>query len=275
MKRLADTPWRMRWRLATAASRARPDFIIAGIQKGGTSTLHSWLARHPQVKRPAIKEVHYFDWEYGRGQDWYRAHFPLTIGRAARPRWITGEASPLYMFDPRAAARIARDLPDVKLIFLLREPAARAYSHYRHNVERGFEALEFAAALAAEPARLAGELEKILADPFHSSVAYGCYSYFEKGVYLPMLERYTQLFPRHQILVLPSTLLFKEPDVAWAKSLEFLGLDPAPLKDRRVRNASRDNSRSPVVDATLAALRARYAPHNAALEQRFGIRFHR
>jgi len=268
LKQLADTPWRERRRRATAALRVLPDFVIAGTQKGGTSSLYSWLVGHPQVARGAVKEVHYFDHAYGRGLGWYRAHFPL--GRGWPRRWLTGESSPLYMFDPRVPARIARDLPDARLIFILREPAARAWSHYRHNVERGFETLGFGAALAAEPARLAGELDKMFAEPLYRSPTYGLYCYFEKGLYLAQLERYAALIPRERMLVLSSELMFRDPDAVWDRTLRFLGLEPAPLTDRRVRNAARSAERDPAIESELAALRRRFAPHDAALRAWLG-----
>ena len=69
---------------------------------------------------------------------------------------ITGESSPYYLFHPLAAERIARDLPDVRLVVLLRDPVERAYSAYTHERARGFETETFARALELEPERLAG-----------------------------------------------------------------------------------------------------------------------
>ena len=108
------------------------------------------------------KGVHFFDVNYGRGMGWYGSRFPtkLTAWYVARrhgTELLTGEASPYYLFHPHVPHRVAEHLPRVKLIALLRDPVGRAYSHYQHEVARGFETLSFEEAIEAEPARLAGE----------------------------------------------------------------------------------------------------------------------
>src|SRR5262245_19520192 len=75
-----------------------PDFIIVGAQRAGTTSLYSYLVQHPQILKASEKEVHYFDINYERGMDWYRSHFP--IAKPGKPSFITGEASPYYLFHP-------------------------------------------------------------------------------------------------------------------------------------------------------------------------------
>ena len=77
----------------------------------------------------------------------------------------TGEASPYYLFHPHVPGRVAEHLPRVKLIAMLRDPVERAYSGYQHEVGRGFETLSFEEAIEAEPGRLEGERERMIADP--------------------------------------------------------------------------------------------------------------
>ena len=107
----------------------RPDFLVISPPKTGSTWLADNLRRHPQLFVPAIKEVKYFSslyqWlDYG----WYCDHF-----NGAGPRQA-GEASPSYASLPLADIRnIRRLLPDVKLVFLMREPVARAWSHAKHN----------------------------------------------------------------------------------------------------------------------------------------------
>ncbi len=100
----------------------KPDFLIIGTQRGGTTSLFSLLSAHPGIFMPEEKEVHYFDLNYEKGIDWYTAKFP------AHPREtkvISGEASPYYLYHPHVPARVAKDLPEVKLIALLRDPVNR------------------------------------------------------------------------------------------------------------------------------------------------------
>src|SRR5690606_27362001 len=141
------------------------------------------------------------------------AHFASSAYCAVRQRAhgrrvITGEASPYYMVYPFAPERLRKDLPQAKLIALLRNPVDRAYSHYQHQVARGRESLSFEEALAAEPRRLDGELEKILADETYTSFAHAHYSYRLRGHYADQLESWFKVFPREQILVLAAESLF-------------------------------------------------------------------
>ena len=105
--------------------RMLPDYLIIGVAKGGTTTLCAWLNEHPFISPAAHKEVHYFDYEFPRGEDWYRSHFPLESDRHAfelehgRP-FLTGEASPTYISHAWAPERIARALPNARLIVVLR-----------------------------------------------------------------------------------------------------------------------------------------------------------
>ena len=100
------------------------------------------------------KEVSYFTRHFGRGEAWYRTHFPTRARVAVRRRRLHAqvrsfEATPDYLFHPLAAARAAQLVPDAKLIALLRDPVERAYSHYRHMVRLGFEDLSFDEAIRA------------------------------------------------------------------------------------------------------------------------------
>jgi hypothetical protein len=85
-------------RLATAPLRTLPDFLIIGAQKCGTTFLYQFLAQHPRVKSAFLKEVHYFDLNFSKGNNWYRSNFPLQM-RNTRT-YVTGEASPYYLFLP-------------------------------------------------------------------------------------------------------------------------------------------------------------------------------
>ena len=104
------------WRLATAPVRTLPDFLIIGAQKSGTTFLYQLLVQHPHVKPAFVKEVHYFDLEYRKGVNWYRSHFPLQMRNSRE--YITGEASPYYLFHPHAPRRASAVVPDAKLVVL-------------------------------------------------------------------------------------------------------------------------------------------------------------
>ena len=160
---------------------------------------------------------------------WYASRFPtkLTAWSVARrhgTELLTGEASPYYLFHPLVPHRVAEHLPRVKLIALLRDLVGRAYSHYQHEVARGFETLSFEEAIEAEPARLAGEAERLLAEPLYHSFAHQHHSYLARGRYHEQLERWRARFDDEQLLVLSSERFFAEPERTFRQVLDFLEL---------------------------------------------------
>lgn len=267
--------WRGWFQPLTAALRALPDFLIIGAQKSGTTSLYSELCRHPNMAPALTKEVHFFDQHYHRGINWYRAHFYAAWQRFWREqsqgrRPITGEASPYYLFYPHAPARVQAMLPQVKLIILLRNPIDRAYSHYHHQVARGREPLAFEDALAAEPARLAGETTKILTDEQYVSFNHVHFSYQARGLYVDQLMAWAKLFPPEQMLILNAEAFFQAPAAVFNQVTTFLGLPAYAIGGWPKRNRG---SYAPMAPATQQRLAAYFAPHNQRLYDYLGAAF--
>jgi hypothetical protein len=250
-------------RQLTNDRRMLPSFIIVGAQKAGTTFLHRVLSEHPQVREPWRKEMHFFDINYQRGLGWYRAYFPHR-----EPGAITGEGSPSYMFHPRAPERIAKHLPGVKLIVVLREPASRALSHYKMALWRGSEELSFREALAREDERIASELEKIQADPNYGGAKYLRYSYRARGLYLDQIRRLESHFSRDDILVLDDKSLFRDTGAVLGAVEKFLGIDPwqpGEVKPEAVAKTDYEPEAG-----VMEELREFYRPHDEALFQHLG-----
>src|SRR3954470_21966259 len=194
----------------TSRARALPNLLIVGSQRCGTTTLYRTLTQHPAVTKAVLhKGVHYFDVDYDHGLSWYRAHFPLRATLAARQRRlgvppVVLESSPYYMFHPLAPERIARDLPDARVIALVRDPVERAYSAHSHELARGFETEPFERALELEDERLAGEVEHMCADPRYVSHSHRHHSYRRRGHYAEQVERLSALFGQDRVLVVES-----------------------------------------------------------------------
>ena len=251
----------------------KPDFLIVGGQRCGTTSLFRYLATHPAVVPPLFqKGIHFFDLHYGRGLRWYRGQFPVrSIAdrrvASASPRAVTGEASPYYVFHPLAAERIARDLPAVKLVVLLRDPVERAFSAHKQESGRGFETEPFERALDLEESRLEGELERIQADPTYVSFSHQHHAYLARGRYAEQLERLFDLFGRERVLVLESAVLAATPEPVWERVLGFLGLPPC-----RPPAFERHNARpsAPLSDRLQSRLEAYFEPHDARLAALLG-----
>jgi len=263
------------YRYLTAHRRGLPSFIIAGAQKAGTTSLFGYLKNHPQCAASLTKEVHYFDRNFSHDDTWYRMHFPLDTdgtnkqGSDRRPR-LCFESSPYYMFDPRVPARVRALLPEAKIVFLLRNPVSRAYSHYQHSVRRSREPLSFEDAIAAEPERLDGEYERLLADPCYQSAAHQQFSYLTRGIYVDQLLDWQGHFPREQLLVIQAERLFKQPCEAFAGVLEFLGLEPWSPAELGILYSGR--YKSTMAPETRQRLAGHFAPHNERLFDLLGTR---
>jgi sulfotransferase family protein len=258
----------------TADQRVLPDFLVIGAQRAGTTTLYHYLVQHPQVLGAvADKEVHHFDQHDGDLRA-YRAAFPRrrTVARAARRsggRVVVGEATPYYLFHPAVPARVRAALPDARLVAVLRDPVARAWSHYGHEVDLGNEGLSFEEALDREEERLAGEEERLLSDPHARSFAHQHHSYVARGRYVEQLERWWRSFPREQLLLLRSEDVHRDPETALRAIEEHLGVAPwSPAVWRTLNASTGGRSMDP---RTRDRLRETFAPWNERLRAATGV----
>jgi len=165
----------------------RVDFLILGAQKSGTTTFHQILSKHPHICLPGCKETYFFvvDEYFEKGLDSYLDHFSKCDGKRVR-----GEVCPAYIYWDYVPQRI-RDLlgTEMKLIFVLRNPVDRAYSHYLMNVhKRGIEKERFAQAVNLEPERISKSW-----NDRH------LYSYIDRGFYARQISRYLEFFPRENM----------------------------------------------------------------------------
>jgi hypothetical protein len=249
------------WARAVAPG-ALPDFLIIGGQRCGTTSLHHYLAEHPQVRPATGKEIQFFSIHYGRGERWYRGHFPVPM--AGRQSF---EASPYYLFHPRAAERAAVTLPQARFIALLRDPVERAYSHYLHTRSYGGEPLSFGDALAAEHDRLAWAL-RAGPDSRAAHAVLRRHSYAARGRYAEQLERWFRHVPRSRIHVVRSEDFYADPATTYAEILRFLDLEPY-LPPRFAQHTRRVEWGAPPRQAR-DSLRAYFLPHNARLAELLG-----
>jgi hypothetical protein len=257
----------------TSRARMLPGFLIVGAQRCGTTSMYRTLSQHPAVLKSVLhKGVHYFDMNYSHPIGWYRAHFPLTtraalVARSAGVTPQTFESSPYYMFHPLAADRIAADLPDVKLLVLLRDPVERAYSAFAHERARGFEDEPFEVALDLEAGRLQGEAERIAADPGYLSRSHQHHAYRARGQYIEQLERLAALVGRDRILVVDSGDFFAKPEPVYDSVLDFLRL---PYGDYPAFERHNARPRSALPHSIAAALDQHFLPYDERLSAWLG-----
>lgn len=252
--------------------RARPDFLIIGAQKAGTTSLHAYLAQHPRL-RPARgrKELHYFNLYHHRGLGWYLSHFPY---RAARGGRLLYEATPDYLCHPVVPGRVHAALGPIPLIAVLREPSARAYSAWK--MWHAFAARDDAKAAKADPRSFAQAIADELGAPEAADRAH--FHYVRMGRYAEHLRLWRETFGAARILVLDHAELDRDPARALGRICDHL--DVAPFDAAAVARIARDRhwvgaSREPTPEetATMARLRRHYAPVNETLFADIGRRF--
>jgi len=198
-------------------TRHHLDFLVIGAQKSGTTALYEYMQTHPSICMPSGKEAAYFHsptlMERRTWDEFLDEHFR---GASADARW--GTATPHYMGYPGCAERIRAQLPEVRLIALLRDPIERAYSHYRMSVRRGWETRAFDDAVAhllTDQALAEGR-----AAPSETN------SYVTWGEYGRVLHEYASRFPRSQLLVLSSRTLDRQPEAVMVQVWAHVGVGP-------------------------------------------------
>ncbi len=203
-----------------------PNFFVVGAQKAATTSLHNYLVGHPDIYLPAQKETKFFieDRFYTKGINFYEEeYFSGWTSESA-----VGEVDPDYMYFESALDRIGEhlDLEQIKFIFLLRNPADRAFSHYLMTYRRGMEPLSFEEAIAQESSRITngGYDEKT-----HCS-------YVSRGFYLRQIEYFLARVSRSQMLFLLTEDLTPDPGSCLANIFRFLDVStdyvPGNLGDK-------------------------------------------
>jgi hypothetical protein len=241
----------------------RVSFIIAGAQKGGTTALYDYLGDEAGVSLSRVKELHFFDDETqawpAPDTDAYHASFAPFDGR---PR---GEATPIYLYWPNSLERITAYNPAMKLIVALRDPVARAWSHWKMEYARGVETHPFAWCIREGRQRLFD------AEPWG---AHREYSYVERGFYGEQMARLYGLFPREQVLAIRAEDLRADPSATLARARAFLGVAPGAAPQHRETHVARDmDYGSQLTAADIGHLQAVYARDLERLADLTGLRF--
>jgi len=202
------------------------DFIVAGAQKCGTTALHYFLERHPQIALPDKQELHFFDNEKNFGSKEVSYESLHSSFRPGRKATIAGENTPAYIYWKPAVERIWNYNKAIKLIVILRNPVERAFSHWNMQRERGYDMLSFLDALRVEPKRLRDAL------PLQSKR----FSYVDRGFYSEQLDRVFHFFPRESVHVIKFEDFKRDQPSAMKAVFHFLGLPTLTNLRNKTRN---------------------------------------
>ncbi len=235
----------------------KPDFIIAGVAKAGTTSLYNYLGEHPDIGLSHKKELNYFAYEdpYIR-QQWAHLPFPATSWEQYLASFsnvddapVIGEASPIYFESEVAPHAIRERLPDAKIIISLRNPIERAYSGYLMHVRGGEPQLTD---------------EQILESAEH---------FITGGYYSEKLKRYLNLFPSDQLEIVLFDDLKQQPKQVMKQLFVFLGVadtnfEPALSERHNKGSYPRINALNAFLKSEL--VQHRLAPAMPAWVRRYG-----
>ena len=256
----------------TGPFRVLPDFIIIGSMKCGTTSLYYDICEHPCASPAAYDEIGFFDSNFHLGLNWYRSMFPtkrrIEDIRRKEGVAITGEDTPFYFWNPVAAKRIQKLLPNIKLITILRNPIDRAYSEYQDLVSSESNSPSFETFIENEINTRRKDSSLITEENFE--IFNQKNSYLLKGVYVDQLKIWAGLFPKEQIFTLSTENLNSEPITALESVFQYLN-----LPDYKIKNIQHQKQKKyvPMNSQTRKILIEFFKPHNERLFKFIGKKF--
>lgn len=242
------------------SSITKPDFLIIGTPKGGTTSLYLYLIKHPQVIPCLKKEIHFWPWRYYRGLDWYLSHFPSI----PQGEYIVGEATTDYFDRHDVAQEVYDSFPKVKAIALLRNPIDRAISQYYHWVRLGWENRTLEEAINAD-IQLIKQNPEI---PITKKISWK--NYLPRGIYIELIREWLKVFPSEQLLFIKSEDFYADPQNKLNLVLDYLGLPPYEISDYKKYNGGSYPKLNPEMYKELQDL---FEPYNQQLYKEIGINF--
>lgn len=198
-----------------------PHFIIVGAPKCGTTSLYNYLQQHPRIFMPANKEPRFFcNYDVAKFEFGTKQFHPDIVTSAAQYRQlfedaptdaVCGEASTDYLSCSGSADRIKAWNPACKIIIMLRDPIARAFSEYKHSLAGGFQIENFATSLKLEGQRFVEGYDPIFA-------------HVRRGLYFNGVKSYLNTFGRENVQVILNEDFDKSTSTTVKSVFDFLGL---------------------------------------------------
>jgi len=247
--------------IALRADLPKPDFLLLGGAKCGTTSFAAYLPAHPQVAPWEVKEPNYWSWRKPTTEQ-YQSLFTniAAVPRPTAQQKIAGDYSTSSIIHPMVPRRVYASLPRIKLIAMLRNPIDRAYSHFIMSQRSGLESEQsFDAIVRREIEQVpdllaahrrgfqnpAGSIESCCQDENGNTLSFSIHnkswtqrplkldidlqsfyytSYVFRSIYCDQMERWLTLFPREQVLIMQSEKFFRDPAKYMEQSADFLGL---------------------------------------------------
>ncbi|HYG53391.1 MAG TPA: sulfotransferase [Flavobacteriales bacterium] len=258
--------------LKSAKNRILPSFFIAGVEKCGTSSLFNYLLQHRSIIPPQRKDTYFFsnNNRYKKGIDFYRAFFAhkyyQKLAELSRGnKTITLDSTAIYFDYPQVPKRIHDMFPGSKVILMLREPVARAWSNYNMAVKFGFETLPFEQAIDMEQERVKW-FENSVYNKGHN-FAFQRVIYKARGEYINHIPTWKNFFGDNLYIEFAENLAAR-PQETFNGVLDFLGLKRQQVNFEKVNEGSYT---SKLNETTRQQLTKYYQPLNRQLAEYLNI----
>ncbi len=216
----------------------RPNFFIVGAPRSGTTSIWTYLSRHPNVYMSYQKEPMYFGSDLTKSPNEFfvlETNAYLEMFQRGADKTIRGEASVMYLFSKKAAQEIQAFNPNARILIMLRNPVEMIYSFHGQLRWGGYENIaDFDEALAAEADRRRG-----LRVPKSALVPEVLY-YSEVAEFAPQVERYLRVFPRDQIKIILFDDFARSPAEVYFSLLDFLGVEGIAPRSYAIRNPHKE-----------------------------------
>lgn len=229
-----------------------PDFLIIGATKCGTTSLFFYLSQHPQILPPHKKEINFFNHNFDYGMPWYLAHFPTITDDK---KYLTGEASPSYIYNSQVRKRVKQLFPNTKIIVMLRDPVARTISEYYHAANHGLEERSLSTIIKQETKQLSVKSRKEALDKF---------GYLLNSIYIDRISQWLTDFSSENMLIIDSELFFQQTEQIMQQVYRFLDL-PAIAPSQHIRYNI--GSYPPVNQEIKQQLQEFFQPYNQELAE--------
>lgn len=245
---------------SSSGMKMRPDFMLIGAGKSGTTSLYEYLVQHPQVLPPLMKEIGFFNTPrlYSNGINWYLSHFPqIPEGE----NFLTGEATPSYLSHCNVAEKVFKLFPKVKLIVILRNPVDRTISAYHHSVKDNGELRSLEEVIDSEM-----KIIQEISDPSDAMKTKFQFppKYILFSMYYYFLKKWINVFPREEFLILNSNDFYASPSTVMTQIFDFLDLPNYQLPNYPKYTVG---SYSPINQELRTKLSDFFKPHNQKLEE--------
>ena len=256
--------------------KSRPDFLIIGAQKAGTTSLYRYLTQHPEIlENNTWKEIRYFDLpeNYSKGFGWYLGHFPSKFEKGNK---LTCDASPNYIYFNQIPSQIKEELGSIKMIAVLRKPWDRAYSAWQ--MYHGFANVSNDNLREIADKRTFAEAIEQELNP-ESNTAQYTYDYIDRGKYVEQLENYYNYFDKDNILILNVDEFRTNIDGVLNRVCDFLNIAPfnpetiQEIKQKKHNVGNYKFPKTPADEEKLNFLKEYYVPFNEKLYELLGERY--